>query len=93
MGPSMTDELSLDLPTAAGEPRPWIVRLWRFKVSEDVPFVTREDAIDYALGMADSDQCYVEGPFAPDGTSIEREAFPWRHRDRSAPRRYTGMPG
>lgn len=88
----MTEELTLDLAPVEGEPKPWVVRIWRYGSADDEPFVSREDAVEFALAMGDSDSCYVEGPFAPDGTSIESEVFPWRRRDPEAPRRYMGMP-
>lgn len=79
----MTEELTLDLAPAEGEPKPWIVRIWRYGSAADEPFVSREDAVEYAIMRSEGDDCSVEGPIAPDGTSIEAEVFPWRRSGRT----------
>ena len=72
-------QLEFDLPKGE-EPDPYLVRVWRHQFETDYPFVTREEAIAYAISMEDLD-CFVEGIFYAgvfdDGAN--REAFPWRY--------------
>ena len=63
----MRNQMSLDLPVAESEPKPWVVRVWRYGSSNDEPFVTREEAIEHMDSLEDA-ECWVEGVFCPDGT-------------------------
>ena len=75
--------MRLDLPESSNEPKPWTVSVWRHHHEEREPFVVRQDAIDYAVMLEDTD-CYVEGIYGPDGTfdiAATNEAMPWRKDD------------
>lgn len=82
----MTEQTALDLPVTADEPQPWTVSVWRYHTESREPFLTREEAVEYAAALADSDDCYMEGVYGPSGTLDEdasKEAAPWRFRHRS----------
>lgn len=84
--------MTLDIPIHPEEPKPWTVHIWRYMNEEREPFVLRKDAIEHARMMSDSEYCWVEGIFGPDGF-LDEEASrlagmhdkwfnPWCKKDR-----------
>ncbi len=62
------EQLTLEIPVAQGEPRPWGVSVWRYMSEYREPFVAREDALAYALARNEGDDdCFIEGVYRPDG--------------------------
>jgi len=69
----MNEQLTLDLPVTPDEAKPWEVEEWRYHVEYRVPFLTREDAIEYMARRFDADDCWIKSLWRPDG-SEDREA-------------------
>ena len=55
--------MTLELPPSPDEPSPYVVRVWRHYIDYDEPFVSLEDAVEYARARVDGDDCWVEGIF------------------------------
>lgn len=72
---NINGQQKFDLPPI-DEPEPWLVKVWRHFSDTDYPFVTKEDAIAFAIAMEDED-CFVEGIFRGEEDAT-LEAFPWR---------------
>lgn len=63
----------LTLPISHDEPKPWVVRTWRYHSHNDEYYLTKEDAWDACVSriQAELDE-WVEGVFDPDGKFFGR---------------------